>query len=153
MGLKHIFWAHCFRMRSNVSPLCFSRHDFWPSFWASSLFCLTRPLSCHLETYRTLQSLCGARYTLYEGLNFACKICILQDLICFMCILSEFSSAGCVCGVEEFSASETHHSDSALDGGVPVHAGLYRPISALLQDCSVPFAPDLQVSFSHAHQR
>lgn len=70
-----------------------------------------------------------------------------------MCVLSEFSSTGCVCGVEEFSASETHHSDSALDGGVPVHAGLYRPISALLQDCSVPFAPDLQVSFSHTHQK
>lgn len=72
---------------------------------------------------------------------------MFHKLICFyICILSEFSSAGCVCGVEEFSASETHHSDCALDSGVPVHAGLRRPISSFLQDCSVPSAPDLQVS-------
>lgn len=70
-----------------------------------------------------------------------------------MCVFLEFFSAGCVCGVEEFSASETHHSDGALDGGVSVHAGLYRPFSALLQDCSVPFAPDLQVRLSYTSQR
>lgn len=55
-------------MRSSDSPLCCSPLDFWPSFWVSSLSYLTRPLSYHQETYRMLQSLCGARYVLYKGI-------------------------------------------------------------------------------------
>lgn len=141
-------------MRSSVFPLCFSRLDFWRSFWASSLSCLTRPLSCHQETYRMLRSLCGARYTLYKVKILFClgDINFSQPNLFYICVLSEFSSAGCVCGIEEFSASETHHSDSALDSGVSVHAGSHWPTSSFLQDCFVPSAPDLQVSSWHIRQ-
>lgn len=84
---------------------------------------------------------------------FAWKLVCFTHWFGFICILSEFSSAGCVCSVEEFSASETHYSDSALDSGVPVHAGLHRAISSFLPDCSVPSATDLQVSLWHIGQR
>lgn len=48
---------------------------------------------------------------------------------------SERSRAGCVCPAEEQREEEAHHPDGALDGGVPVHVGLYWSLAALLQNC------------------
>lgn len=48
---------------------------------------------------------------------------------------SERSGAGCACPAEEQREEETHHPDGALDGGVPVHVGLYWSLAALLQNC------------------
>lgn len=58
---------------------------------------------------------------------------------------SERPGAGCVCGAEQESEEEAHHPDSALAGGVPVHAGLCRTSAALLQDSTGNAAPPLQV--------
>lgn len=143
------------RMRSSAFLQYSLWLDFLPSSWASFLLCPTRPPRHHPERSRRLLSLCAVRYMhlpsmIEKSLDYMSAfwgnwLKFIDLCVFFPVYFSERPSTGRLCSFDELCTQETHCAYCSLAGRVPLHAGLHRAISALLQNCSRPPTSNLQV--------
>lgn len=104
--------------------------------------------------YVKVRSSFSSFYFLPVHLQYRYK-CIFDAMLLFFSFSfplgpTECSSARCVCCVEKQYKEKAHHPHCSLAGGVPLHARLYRPSAALLQDHIGHTASPIQVCL-HMH--